>query len=55
MDLRPAAVEVLASVMMLLQYHRLERLEILYPKSCLEEGGKWVVEQTEMGEFEMLV
>lgn len=54
MDLKPAALEILASVMMLLQHHRLERLEILYPKSCLEEG-KWVVEQTEMEGFEKSV
>lgn len=57
MDLKPAAVEVLESVtMLLLQYHseRFGGLEILCPKRCLEEG-KWVVEQTEMGEFEMSV
>lgn len=54
MDLKPAAVEVLVSVMMLLQHHRLEILEILYPKSCWEEGV-WVVEQKEMEEFEMSV
>lgn len=57
MDLKPVAVEVLESVVMLLLHYHLERfdgLEILYPESCLEEG-KWVVEQTEMEEFEMLV
>lgn len=57
MDLKPAAVEVLEPVtMLLLQYH-LERfggLEILCPKRCLEEG-EWVVGQTEMEEFEMSV
>lgn len=53
MDLKSAVVEVPASVKMLLQHHRLGRLEILYPTSWLDEGI-WIVEQTEMEEFEML-
>lgn len=57
MDLKPASVEVLESVMMLLLHYHLERFggqEILYPKSCLVEG-KWIVEQMEMEECGMSV